>query len=76
MCRPRDYHTKCSISQAEKDKYHILLICGILKKNTNELIYKAEIDPQTESKFMVTQGERCWGRDKLRGWDFFFFWSF
>ena len=31
------------VSQTEKDKYMISLICGILKKATNELIYKAEI---------------------------------
>ena len=31
------------VSQTEKDKYHISLICGILKKGTNELIYKTEI---------------------------------
>ena len=31
-----------------KTNYHmILLICGILKNDTNELIYKAEIDLQT-----------------------------
>ena len=29
-----------------------------LKKNdTNEFIYKAQIDPQTENKFMVTKGQ-------------------
>ena len=40
---PRDYHTK-----PEKDKYHIIsLICEILKKK-KELIYKTEIDPQTQ----------------------------
>ena len=55
MDGPRDYHTKGS--KTEKDKY-ILLICGILKKNdTNELIYKTEIGPQTENKVMVTNGE-------------------
>ena len=28
-------------SQIEKDKYHMIsLICGILKNDTNELIYK------------------------------------
>ena len=38
------------VSQTEKDKYHmILLICGILKKNdTNDLIYKMEIDSQMQ----------------------------
>ena len=36
------------ISQTEKDKYHVIpLIYGILKKDTNVLTYKTEIDPQT-----------------------------
>ena len=36
------------VSHTEIDKYHmILLICGILKTDTNELIYKTEIDSQT-----------------------------
>ena len=40
----RDYHTKWSKS----DKYHMIsLICGILKNDTNELIYKTQIDSQT-----------------------------
>ena len=31
-----------------KDKYHkMLLICGILKNDTSELIYKMETDSQT-----------------------------
>ena len=35
------------VSQTEKDKYRmILLICGILKNGTNELIYKTEIELQ------------------------------
>ena len=36
------------VSQTEKDKYHMIsLLCGILKKNnTNELIYKIEIESQ------------------------------
>ena len=33
---------------AEKDKYSMAsLICRILKNDTNELIYKTEIDSQT-----------------------------
>ena len=33
------------VSQIEKDRYHmIMLICGILKNGTNELIYKTEIE--------------------------------
>ena len=34
------------VSQTEKDKYMTLLICGIFKKGTNELIYKTEIEPK------------------------------
>ena len=31
------------VSQTENNKYHMtLLLCGILKKDTNELIYKTE----------------------------------
>ena len=42
----RDYHTKWS--KPEKDKYYMIsLICGILKSDIDELIYKTKIDPQT-----------------------------
>ena len=45
---PRDYHILSEVSQTEKDKYHmVLLISGILKNDTNELIYKTEIGSQT-----------------------------
>ena len=34
------------VSQTEKDKYHMIsLICGIFKNDTNEFIYRTEIDP-------------------------------
>ena len=34
-------------SQTEKDKYHvILLICRMQKNDTNELLYKTEIESQ------------------------------
>ena len=36
------------VSQTEKGKYHIIsLICGIYKNDTNELIYRTEVDSQT-----------------------------
>ena len=36
------------VSQREKEKYHMIsLICGIQKKETNEPIYKTEVDSQT-----------------------------
>ena len=45
------------ISQTEKYKYHMIsLICEIQKNDTNELIYKAEIDSRTENKLIVTKG--------------------
>ena len=44
--------------KSKKYKYHMIsLICGIWKKDTNELIYKTERDPQTENKFMVAKGK-------------------
>ena len=46
------------ISQTEKDQYDMIsLTCGILKNNTNELIYKTETDSQTENKPMVPKGK-------------------
>ena len=50
-----------------KDKYHVILpICIILKNDTNELIYKTEIDSKTEKRNYGYQRER---RGKLRIWD-------
>ena len=34
------------VSQTRKDKYYIIFICGILKKGTNELIYKIKMELQ------------------------------
>ena len=44
-----DTITLSEVSQTKKDKYHIIsLMCRIfLKNDTNKLIYKTEIDPQT-----------------------------
>ena len=36
------------VSQTEKDKYHDITYMWNLKNDTNELIYKTEIDPQTQ----------------------------
>ena len=44
MDEPRDYHTKWS--KSEKDKDDITHLWN-LKNNTNELIYKTETDSQT-----------------------------
>ena len=42
-----------------------LLISGILKNSTNELIYKTEIVADIENKLMITKKECGLGRDKL-----------
>ena len=57
------------ISQTEKDKYHISLICGILKNDTNELIYKTEIDSQTQKTNLWLPKGESGERDKLGVWD-------
>ena len=41
MDRPRDYYTKWS--KSNKDKYYVISLIN----DTDELIYKTEIDPQT-----------------------------
>ena len=58
------------LSQTEKDKYHIIsLICGIKKSDTNELIYKTEIDSETQkTSLWLPKGERV-EMDKLGVWD-------
>ena len=44
----RDYHSKLKY-KSDKDKYHIImLICGILRSDTNEFIYMMEIDSQNQ----------------------------
>ena len=50
------------VSQKEKDKYHILMhIHGIQKDGTNEPIYRAAIEMQTQKTDFWTQ----WGREKV-----------
>ena len=53
---PRDDHTHWS--KPEKDKYHMIsLVCGILRNDINELIYKREIGSQTENNLIISQGD-------------------
>ena len=56
---PRDYHDK-----SDKEKHHMLsLVCGILKNDTNELIYKTEIDSQiSKTNLWLAKGK--WGGGK------------
>ena len=49
--------TLSEVSQTEKDKHHTMsLIRGILKKNTNELIYKTEIASQRKQTQVMEGG--------------------
>ena len=68
MGGPRDYHTKWSKSERERQIYDIAYVWN-LKNGTNELIYKTERVTDVENKLMVTKGESRWGRDKLSVWD-------
>ena len=63
----RDYHTEWS--KSEKDKYHMtLLICRILKNDTNELIYMIGTGSQILKRSLwLPKGKG--GRDKLGVWD-------
>ena len=48
-------------SEVNQTKTNIIWYCWYVepwKKDTNELIYKTEIDSQRESKFMINKGER------------------
>ena len=50
--------TLSEVSQIETNKYFISLLCEILQNDTNEFIYKAEIQTDIENKPMVTKRER------------------
>ena len=50
----RDYYTKWNICQ-KHIRCHLYVESK--KKDTNELIYKTEINSETENKLMVTKGE-------------------
>ena len=68
MDGPRDYHTKWSKSFRERQISYVVTYMWNLKYDTNELIYKIEIDSQTENKLMVTKGER--GERGINNWEF------
>ena len=47
MDEPRDYHTKWSKPDRERQTSYDTTYMWNLKKDTNELIYKTEIDSKT-----------------------------
>ena len=64
MDGPRDYHTKWSKPKTNVIWYH-LHIDSEKKSNTNELLPKTEIDPQTQkTKLWLPKGKDGRGRDK------------
>ena len=68
MDGPRDYHAKWSKSDREKQiSYDIAYMWNLKENDTNEFIYKTEIDTDVEKEHMVTKGERR-RRDKLEAW--------
>ena len=56
------------VSQSEKEKFHMTycLFVESLKNDTNEPVYKTEIDWKIENKPLVTKGERG---NKLGVWE-------
>ena len=48
------------VSQTEKNKYMISLICGILKIIQMNLFTKQKQFTNVENKAMVTKGEKKW----------------
>ena len=61
MNGPRDDHTKVR----KTNIYHLHV--GSKTNDSNELIYKTEIDPQTQKTYGYQKGK--WGRDKLEIWN-------
>ena len=59
------------LSQSETYRYINPLICGILKDDTNELIYKTNKHADIKNKIIVSNRETLRGRvrDKLGGWN-------
>ena len=56
------------VSQKEKDKYHLLPICGIQKKDIKELIFETKTDSQIRRMDCCCQGGSGWERDGVGGW--------
>ena len=74
MDGPKDYHTKWSQSDRERQiSYNMTYMWNLKKKkDTNELIYKTATDPQTLKTILwLPKGKHWggWGEDKLRVWD-------
>ena len=57
------------VSQIQKNKHHmILIICGIQKKDTYELIYKTEVQSEMQKMNLYLPGGRK-RKNKLGDWE-------
>ena len=67
---PRDYHTKWSKSEKERQIPYNIADMWNLKYDTKELVYRTEIDSQTQkTNLWLPKGIAGVGGDKLGGWD-------
>ena len=71
MDGPRDYHTKWSKLDSERQISYDIAFMWSLKIKRYKWTYLQNRKRLTgiENKHIVTKGERVWGRDKLGGWD-------
>ena len=65
----RDYHTKRSKSERERQIPYDIAYMWNLKYDTNEFIYETEKDSDTDNRLLVAKGEEGWGRDGVGVWD-------
>ena len=61
MDGPRDYLSKWSKSDRERQIPYEITYMWNLKYDTNELIYKTNRFTDIENKLMVTKREKWWG---------------
>ena len=66
---PRDYHTKWSKKERERQVLCDIIYLWNLKHGTNELIYETEMDSDIENRLVVAKRKAGWGRDGLGVWD-------
>ena len=67
---PRDYHTKWSKSDRERQILYDITYIWNLKNNTSECIQQNRNRPtDIENKLVITRWDREHGRDKLGVWD-------
>ena len=70
MNGPRDYHTKWSKSDRERQiSYDITSMWNLIKMIQMKLFTNRKRLTDLEIKLMVTRGEMWGGSDKLGGWD-------